>query len=89
LSARSGVDVEVVFDGTDGGNVAGTTRSAVRVRFSAGGVEADDLILERVRHLPPGQPVVVASSDHRVQDGARRLGANVLSSRQLLGALRR
>jgi len=33
--------------------------------------------------------VVVASSDRRVRDGARRLGANAISTPQLLSTLRR
>ena len=90
LHARTGVDVEVVFDGAyvpRGG--ATTPRPAVRIRFSPPAVEADDVILELVSSVAPGRPVIVASSDRRVRDGARRQGANVLGARQLAGALRR
>ena len=90
LHARSGVEVEVVFDGADVDRIADRpVRPAVRVRFSASGVEADDVLLELVDAAPPRRPVIVASSDHRVRDGARRRGANVVGARQLLGALRR
>lgn len=90
LHARSGVEVEVVFDGADVDRISDRpARPAVRVRFSASGVEADDVLLELVDAAPPRRPVIVASSDHRVRDGARRRGANVVGARQLLGALRR
>jgi predicted RNA-binding protein with PIN domain len=90
LHARSGVEVEVVFDGADVDRIGDRpVRPAVRVRFSASGVEADDVLLELVDAAPPRRPVIVASSDHRVRDGARRRGANVVGARQLLGALRR
>ncbi|MEY2423856.1 MAG: hypothetical protein QOI95_3923 [Acidimicrobiaceae bacterium] len=90
LHARTGVEVEVVFDGADVDHIADRpVRPAVRVRFSASGVEADDVLLELVDAAPQRRPVIVASSDHRVRDGARRRGANVIGARQLLGALRR
>ncbi|MEY2433594.1 MAG: hypothetical protein QOC92_3319 [Acidimicrobiaceae bacterium] len=90
LHARTGVEVEVVFDGADVDRISDRpARPAVRVRFSAPGVEADDVVLELVDAAPARRPVIVASSDHRVRDGARRRGANVIGARQLLSALRR
>ena len=90
LHGRTGVEVEVVFDGADVERVSDrSARPAVRVRFSAPGVEADDVVLGLVDAAPSRRPVIVASSDHRVRDGARRRGANVLGARQLLSALRR
>ena len=90
LHARTGVEVEVVFDGADVDRIGERpVRPAVRVRFSASDVEADDVLLELVDAAPPRRPVIVASSDHRVRDGSRRRGANVIGARQLLGALRR
>jgi predicted RNA-binding protein with PIN domain len=90
LHARAGIDIEVVFDGADVDRVGErSARPAVRVRFSAPGVEADDVVLGLVDAAPSRRPVIVASSDHRVRDGARRRGANVLGARQLLSALRR
>jgi hypothetical protein len=59
------------------------------VSFSPAGVEADDVLLARVADLDPSRPVVVASSDRRVRDGAAAMGANVVASAQLLAALRR
>lgn len=91
LAARTGVDVRVVFDGAEmrmPGVVPSTARS-VRVSFSPPGVEADDEVLELLGHLPLTRPVVVATSDRRVQTGATRAGANVISNEQLLAVLRR
>jgi predicted RNA-binding protein with PIN domain len=91
LAARTGVAVEVVFDGAEGGGphlAAGPGRHGVRVVFSAPDEEADDWILRRVAALPPARPVVVASSDRRVREGAARLGANVVAARQLMSLLR-
>ncbi|HVL28944.1 MAG TPA: NYN domain-containing protein, partial [Acidimicrobiales bacterium] len=91
LAARTGVDVRVVFDGSDVQmpGVVATTARRVRVSFSAPGVEADDEVIELVEQLPPTRPVVVASSDRRVQAGVARAGANVISQEQLLAVLRR
>jgi predicted RNA-binding protein with PIN domain len=91
LHARTGTDVEVVFDGAEpvGPVVPAAARAGVRVRFSPPDVEADDVVLERLDTLPSERCVVVASSDARVREGARRRGANVLSAPQLIAALRR
>ena len=91
LAARTGVDLTVVFDGADPlwPAAAPSTARLVKVGFSPADVEADDVILDRVAALEPRRPVLVASTDRRVRDGAAALGANVISSTQLLGALRR
>jgi predicted RNA-binding protein with PIN domain len=91
LAARTSTRVELVFDGAevDGGTIAvpAPARQRVRVRFSPPGVEADEVVLDLVAQLPARRPVIVASSDKRVRDGARRGGANLLYSRQLLDTL--
>jgi predicted RNA-binding protein with PIN domain len=91
LAARTSTRVELVFDGADVGGgpvtVPAPARQLVRVRFSPPAVEADDVVLDLVAQLPAAWPVVVASSDNRVRDGARRTGANLLYSRQLLDTL--
>lgn len=91
LAARTGADISVVFDGAAPlwPPVVPSTSRPVRVSFSPAEVEADDVVLARVADLDTARPVVVASSDRRVQDGAAALGANVVSSPQLLAALRR
>jgi predicted RNA-binding protein with PIN domain len=90
LHARTGVEVDVVFDGAEVERSAPiSARPAVRVRFSPPDIEADDVIIELVGALPVNRPVIVASSDRRVREGARRQGANLLGARQLTEALRR
>jgi predicted RNA-binding protein with PIN domain len=90
LHARCGAEIEVVFDGAETELPAvAAARAAVRVRFSPGGVEADDVLLDLVDRVPVERPVLVASSDKRVRDGARQRGANALGARQLLAALGR
>ena len=91
LAARTGVEIEVVFDGGDVGASPVPpvgARRGVRVRFSAPGEEADDDVIARVASLPADRPVVVASSDRRVQTGAAAGGANVVSAEQLIGLVR-
>lgn len=76
--------ITVVFDGADGDWVPELpARCPIKVQFTAAGVEADDVILRRVAELPAATPVVVVSSDKRVAEGSRRLGAYVLTSDQL------
>jgi len=89
LAARTGAEVHVVFDGSE---EAGSARvpsapQRVRVTFTPGTVEADDVLIARAADVAATRPVVVASNDRRVQDGARRAGANVISSVQLLTVL--
>jgi predicted RNA-binding protein with PIN domain len=91
LTARSGVDVQVVFDGAEQvePHMSGQYRAAVRVTFSPPGIEADDVILGLVDTVPIHRPVVVATGDRRVQDEARRRGASVINSDQLLAVIGR
>lgn len=88
LQARSGGNVLVVFDG-DTAVHAPVTSKHVRVRFSATGQSADDLIGELVGSMPLSQPVVVVSSDREVADDARRAGAVVIGARAFLAAVGR
>jgi predicted RNA-binding protein with PIN domain len=91
LAARTSTRVELVFDGaevdTGAITVPAPARQWVRVRFSPQDVEADDVVLDLVAQLPVSRPVIVVSSDKRVREGARRGGANLLYSRQLLDTL--
>lgn len=92
LAARTGARIELVFDGADERASAPAElgrRLGVQLRFSAEGIEADDVLLDLVEKLPQGVPVVVASDDRRVREGARQRGANVLTTAQLLTVLGR
>jgi predicted RNA-binding protein with PIN domain len=89
VAARADAEICVVYDGVDEGGavrVTGSIKRAVRVVFSSGDVEADDVILDLVSTTPVNRPVVVISNDRRVQDGARALGANVISSDQFIAS---
>lgn len=90
-AARSGADVEVIFDGTDVEPAVGfqSGRLGVRQRFSPPDVEADDVLLGLLAQVPVSRPAVVVSSDNRVREGARRHGANLVHARQLLDLFRR
>lgn len=89
LAARTGAGFRVVFDGADeGGRPAVAVPLPVRLYFTAASEEADDAILRMAAEVPLEQPVVVVSSDERVRSGARARGANVVSSQDLLDALR-
>ena len=91
LAARTATRVELVFDGAEvePRSVPVPSRQLVRVRFSEPGVEADDVVIDLVGRIPAATPVIVASSDRRVREGARRGGANLLHARQLVAVLRR
>jgi len=89
MAARTGARPEVVFDGEEVAERAGArpVRSLVKVTFTAADVEADDVLIARAHDR--ALPVVVASDDRRVREGAIAAGANVLGIDQLLAALRR
>lgn len=89
VAARTGSEIHVVFDGADVPAPVTEVARPVHVRFSPPGVEADDVLLALVDEVPPQRPVVVASDDHRVRDGARAGGANTVGARPLLDLLRR
>jgi len=92
LAARTGVDARIVFDGAEQpepGPRDLPVRSPVRVYFSPPDVDADEVLIELVEQLPANRPVVVATSDRRVQTEVRRRGANVISSQRLLDLLGR
>lgn len=89
VTARTGAEVTVVFDGA--AVVAGPMRQprGVRVLFSEPGVLADDVIRELVAAEPAGRPLLVATSDRAVADSVRRRGAHPLPSSVLLDLLAR
>lgn len=90
VQAQVPAAIHVVFDGDDDGRrPAVGAPLPVRVHFSAADTEADDVILSMVTRLPTDTPVLVVSSDRRVAEGARRLGANAVRSSVLLELLRR
>ncbi|MEV5535540.1 NYN domain-containing protein [Saccharopolyspora shandongensis] len=89
LSARTGAEVTVVFDGADVLAVPTAGPRGVRVLFSEPGVQADDVIRDLVSAEPKGRQVVVATSDRAVVTSVRRRGAYAVSSAMLLARLNR
>lgn len=89
-SGGSGTLVDVVFDGDDAaaGSGGGAPRR-IRVAYSPSGTTADDVIVERVRHVDPSVPVVVVTDDAELRDRVGAHGANVVGSRALLVLLDR
>ncbi len=90
LQAQVPANIHVVFDGdADGRRPSVAAPLPVRVHFSPADTEADDVILSMVAGLSTDTPVLVVSTDRRVAEGARRLGANAVQSSVLLELLRR
>lgn len=78
---RYGCDVVVCFDGAVGTTMrTASKRRGVRVVFSTGGEEADDVVLEHVAGLSKRFPVVVATSDGWLRDELRRHGVTLIGA---------
>lgn len=86
LTARTGAEVTIVFDGAAVVAAPASTRD-VRVVFSPEGVTADDVVRELAAAEPSGRVVIVVSSDREVVDGVRRSGARTAPSTVLLDLL--
>ncbi|MGI8614145.1 MAG: NYN domain-containing protein [Nocardioidaceae bacterium] len=90
VAARNAVEVTVVFDGAELTNRPPVIAPrGVRVRFSPGGVTADEVLRDLVRAEPAGRPVVVVSSDREVRDWVSEAGARSLPAPALLALLGR
>ena len=92
LTARTGVEITVAFDGTaapTGSAASLPTPRGVRVLFSAPGELADDLIRQLLLAEPEGRTVVVASSDGAVAASARGIGAWSVPAAVLLARIER
>lgn len=79
--------VFVVFDGNRPGAAKESSFGGIRVVFSPQGRTADEEILRRVEQGQSGD-VTVVTSDRRLADSARLLGARVESSEGFLARLR-
>jgi predicted RNA-binding protein with PIN domain len=88
LVRRYGSDITVVFDGADVVGAAADGRRIVRVVFSPEGVIADDVIRDEVRRLPVTRNVVVVTNDQEIVTDTRAMGANTMSSDQLISLMR-
>ena len=88
LARRYGSDVTVMFDGADIVGANADQRRVIRVVYSPEGVIADDVIRDEVRRLPASRPVVVVTNDQEIVRDVRAMGANTMSSDQLLALIR-
>jgi predicted RNA-binding protein with PIN domain len=88
LVRRYGSDISVVFDGADVIGATADGRRVVRVVYSPQDVTADDVIRDEVRRLPGTRHVVVVTNDREIMTDTRRLGANLMSSDQLIALMR-
>jgi len=78
--------IVIVFDGSSnrgGAKECGDGR--VRIRFSAYGESADDLIRALVKRYASRYRVTVASDDNYVRNNARVYGAGIVSCADLVG----
>ncbi|MDD7932943.1 NYN domain-containing protein [Actinomycetospora straminea] len=80
LTARTGAETTLVFDGAGITGVPTHSVRGVRVLFSDPGVLADDLIRSLVGAEPEGRPLVVVTSDRAVVESVRRAAHPVPSS---------
>jgi predicted RNA-binding protein with PIN domain len=88
LTRRYGSDMTVVFDGADVVGANTDRRRVIRVLYSAAGVIADDVLRDEVRRLPPTRQVVVVTNDREIIADVRALGANTMSSQQLIALMK-
>jgi predicted RNA-binding protein with PIN domain len=88
LARRFGCDITVVFDGADIIGAAASSRRVVRVVYSPVDVIADDVIRDEVRRLPATRQVVVVTNDQEIVRDVRSMGANAMSSDQLIALMR-
>lgn len=88
LARRYGSDVTVVFDGADVVGASADQRRVIRVMYSPDGVIADDVIRDEVRRLPTTRQVVVVTNDRAIVGDVRAMGANTMSSEQLLALIK-
>jgi predicted RNA-binding protein with PIN domain len=81
-AARTRRKATIVFDGgLPGGYSRSLSGGGLEVVFAARShTNADNIIKERLRHLPDASNWTVVSSDHEVRDAARRVGARTLTA---------
>jgi predicted RNA-binding protein with PIN domain len=88
LARRYGSDMTVVFDGADVVGANTDQRRVIRVMYSPDDVIADDVIRDEVDRLPSTRQVVVVTNDREIVRDVKSMGANTISSDQLLALIR-
>ena len=90
-SARTHRQATIVFDGgLPGGYSRSLSSGGLEVVFAARShTNADNVIKERLRHLPDASNWTVVSSDHEVLNAAQRAGARTLKAQAFVKRLGR
>jgi predicted RNA-binding protein with PIN domain len=84
FARAAAVSVEVVFDGApDEGIPDGAVLDGVRVHYAARGSDADSRIRQLVADARDPRALTVVTSDRRLADDLRHLGARVMRSGEL------
>jgi predicted RNA-binding protein with PIN domain len=81
LAREVGEPVEVVFDGVpDDDHPDGSTFEGVRIYYAGRGSDADTRIRQLVEDAPGREGLTVVTSDRRLAEDVRYLGAQVIRS---------
>jgi predicted RNA-binding protein with PIN domain len=80
LVTRYGTDLRVVYDGAASNRAAASRRRRFAIEFTAEGITADDIIVERIRSLPIAQAVVLVTNDTALTRRCERLGVTTVRS---------
>lgn len=86
-AARHGIDVTVVFDGSDGAGIGRRRTRGIQVEFSRAGMTADDDICFVVAAMPQDEPLTVVTDDQGLRDRLRPDRVDFLYTREFLWAV--
>lgn len=86
-AARHGIDVTVIFDGSDGAGIGRRRTRGIQVEFSRAGMTADDDICFVVAAVPEDEPLTVVTDDQGLRDRLRPDRVDFLYTREFLWAI--
>lgn len=86
-ATRHGIDVTVVFDGSDGAGIGRRRTRGIQVEFSRAGMTADDDICFVVAAMPVDEPLTVVTDDQGLRDRLRPDRVDFLYTREFLWAI--
>jgi predicted RNA-binding protein with PIN domain len=89
MAKRWNMAMTIVFDGASIEGAHTHTRRRVRIVYSPAGVSADDILRAEVAAVDVSKPVVVVTNDRAIITDVVAVGANTVSSDDLLTLLRR
>jgi hypothetical protein len=85
--SRYGIDVTVVFDGSDGAGVGRRRLRGIQVEFSRAGMTADDDICFVVAAVPQDEPLTVVTDDQGLRERLQPEHVDLLYTREFLWAV--